>query len=415
MNPTYLGAELIRRPARTLAGLVSVAVGVALFITLAAYADAYRQAARVPLSDIGANVVAQRQGTVPKAFRGIVLPHSTAPIRHSEVEAVRALGGVQEVDEAVFFWDFEPRGFVIGLGLDPASAVAARLRAGLRGGRFFGLRDHGVAVADATYAAQAHVTVGSVVDVGGHAITVVGIAEVAQAGQLVEANLYLPLGDARALVAAAPNVRAVYAVRPDDDDILYIRADPARAPGVSAQLTHLLGKTAIVTTPRTFQAVLGSTFAMIDRFGALVGTAGLVVALAGLLRTAAAGLWERRRDIGLMRAVGWRRRDVIAQVAGETLILTALGEAGRARAGGCGDVGVALDPGRDPGAVGSDADAALPARRRGAGGGDRAARRADPRGRRAGTVGCGARWRGAREHLGGAAGGRGEARGGVAS
>lgn len=328
MNLSFVWAELSRRPTRTLAGLLSVSVGVALFISLAAYAGAYRQAARFPLTEIGANVVAQRQGTVPKAFRGIVLPHSTAPIHRSEVNAVRALPGVQDVGEAVFFWDFEPGGFVIGMGLDPASAVADRMRAGLRMGRFLRAGDHGVAVVDATYAAQRHVTVGGTVDVGGTPVTAVGIVETAQAGQLVDANLYLSLADARALVAAAPNVRAVHDIRADDNDILYVRTDPAHIVSVAAQLKQLLGKTAIVTTPRSFEDVLGSAFALIDRFGALVGLAGLVVAMAGLLRAAAAGLWERRRDIGLMRAVGWRRRDVVMQVAAETLALAAFGELG---------------------------------------------------------------------------------------
>ena len=326
MHLAFAWVELTRRPARTMAGLLSVAVGVALFLSLAAYAGAYRQAARVPLTEIGANVVAQRQGTVPKAFQGIVLPHSTAPIRQAEVSAIRALPGVQEVGEAVFFWDFEPGRFVIGLGLDPTSAVGGRLRAGLRAGRFLRVGDHGVAVADVTYAAQGHMAVGSLVDVAGRPTAIVGIVETAQAGQLVDANLYLPLADARALVAAAPNVRAVFHVRADDDDILYIRTDPAHGVRVAEQLQQLFGKTAIVTTPRTFEEVLGPTFALIDRFGALVGVVGLVVAMAGLLRVAAASLWERRRDIGLMRAVGWQRRDVIAQMAGETLILAALGE-----------------------------------------------------------------------------------------
>jgi hypothetical protein len=328
MKLSFVWAELSRRPARTAAGLLSVAVGVALFVSLAAYATAYRQAARFPLTEIGANVVAQRQGTVPKAFRGIVLPHSTAPIHRSEVDTVRSLPGVQEVGEAVFFWDFEPGGFVIGMGLDPASAVADRMRAGLRTGRFLRAGDHDVAVVDATYAAQQHVTVGGTINVGGKPVTSVGIVETAQAGQLVEANLYLPLSDARALVAAAPNVRAVHDIRTDDDDILYVRTDPAHTASVAAQLKQLLGKTAIVTTPRSFEDVLGSAFALIDRFGALIGLTGLVVAMVGLLRAAAAGLWERRRDIGLMRAVGWRRRDVVAQVAAETLALAALGELG---------------------------------------------------------------------------------------
>jgi hypothetical protein len=65
-----------------------------------------------------------------------------------------------------------------------------------------------------------------------------------------------------------------------------------------------------VITPRSFDRVLGATFALIDRFGLLVGLDGAVVAAMCLLRTTAAGLWERRRDVGVIWAVGWRRNNI---------------------------------------------------------------------------------------------------------
>ncbi len=335
MNPAYVLAELTRRPARTMAGLLSVAVGVALFITLLAYANAYRQAARFPLTEIGANIVAQRQGTVPKAFQGVVLPHSTAPIHRHEIETIQTLPGVQALAEAIFFWDFEHDGFLVGLGLDPSTAVGpGRLRAGLRAGRFLEAGDRGVAVADASYAAQKHLGVGDAVTIAGEPIRLVGIVDTSRAGPVANANLYVSLTDARAFASAAPNVRAVFDVRPDDADILFVRTDPSHAPSVSEQIRQVLGSKAIMTTPRSFEEVLGATFDLIDRFCLLVGLAGVMIAMAGLLRAVAAGLWERRRDIGLMRAVGWRRRDVVTQLAGETLVLTGLGElAGLALAG----------------------------------------------------------------------------------
>lgn len=58
MNLPYLLAELSHRPGRTLTAVLSVAVGVALFISLQAYAAGYRQAARPPLAQIGADIAA---------------------------------------------------------------------------------------------------------------------------------------------------------------------------------------------------------------------------------------------------------------------------------------------------------------------------------------------------------------------
>ena len=54
------------------------------------------------------------------------------------------------------------------------------------------------------------------------------------------------------------------------------------------------------------------------------GTAFLFAALI-LLRTVATGIWERRKEIGLMRAVGWRKREVIRELFTETLFVAFLG------------------------------------------------------------------------------------------
>jgi ABC-type antimicrobial peptide transport system permease subunit len=326
MNLSYVYAELRRRPGRTLASVLSVAVGVALFVSLQAYAAGYREAARAPLAQIGADIVAQRQGTVPEAFEGVLFPHSTAPIHQSEIDAIRKLPGVEDVGQAVFFWDFEPNSFLVGLGLDPGQTVGpGRLRTAVRAGRFLQPGDQGVAVADSSFASQNHLAVDDQVTVAGKPFILVGLVDTSRAGQLANANLYLPLADAQALSTAAPNVRAVFDFRADDANILFVKANATRATAIADEVKGILGNQAIVTTPGSFNEVLGSTFDLIDRFGLLVGLAGLLIAMAGLLRTTAASLWERRRDVGLMRAVGWRRRDVAGQLLAETLVLTALG------------------------------------------------------------------------------------------
>jgi hypothetical protein len=326
MNLKFLINELIRRPHRLLASLLAIGIGVALFISLQAYSEAYRNAARVPLSEIGSDIIAQKQGERPLAFEGVVFPHSTSPLHQEEIQAIRQMPGVLAIGQAVFFWYFEGERFVVGLGLDPGETVGpGRLRSAMRAGRFLQPGEQGVAVADTNYAADNHLQVGASVSISGKPFKLVGLVDTARAGQVANANLYIPLADAQALSISAPNVLAVHDFRPTDANILFIRADPSRAPAIAGQITTLLGKEAIVTTPRSFDQVLGATFSLIDRFGLLVGLAGLLVAMAGLLRTTAAGLWERRRDVGVMRAVGWRRKDVVQQLTFETLTLIGLG------------------------------------------------------------------------------------------
>ncbi|MCL4394596.1 MAG: ABC transporter permease [Chloroflexi bacterium] len=326
MNLHYLITELRHRPARTLTGILSIAMGVALFVSLQAYADGYRQAARAPLVQVGADLTAQRQGTVPAKFEGMVFPHSTAPIHRDEINQIRQLPGVQGVAEVLFFWSFEPSGFVAGLGLDPSDTFGpGRLKAAVTAGRFLQPGDHAVAVADTTYAQQNRLSVSSVVSLDGESFTIVGLADTSRAGQLASANLYIPLADARTLANAAPQVRSVFDIRPDDANLLFLKTDQTRVEEVAARVKTILGDKAIVSSGQSFAAELGSLFALIDRFGLLVGLIAFLFATALLLRVVASSMWERRREVAVMRAVGWRRRDVMLQLWSETLALAVAG------------------------------------------------------------------------------------------
>ena len=323
---SYLIAELTKRPFRTLTSILTIGIGIALFVSLQAYAGGYRAAARAPLSEVGADITAQRQGDVPEGFEGIVYPHSVAPLHRDEIEAIAAIPGVEAVAESLFFWSFEEDSFVAGLGFDPTVDFGpGRLKAGLVNGRFLTPDDHNVTLADASYAAQNGFELDDVVTIVGESFTIVGIIDTARVGQVANANLYLPLADVQAMSAVAPNVLAVHDMRPDDVNLLFLKAEQTQAEDVVAAAEAILGEKALVSSAESFGEQLGSLFDLIDRFGVIVGLVAFLFAVAILLRAIAAGVWERRREIGMMRAVGWRQRDISRQLLAETVLITLLG------------------------------------------------------------------------------------------
>jgi putative ABC transport system permease protein len=326
MKLSLVKAELLGRPARTLMGALSLAIGLALFLMLEAYGAGYREAARAPLTEIGSDIVAQREGVRPESFEGIVFPHSAAPIRAEQVDRITRTPGVEAIGRAMFFWSFQDDDLVVALGIDPGETVGpGRLRAGLREGRFLNLGETGAAVLDSSYAAQRGLAPGSSVDVAGTRFQVVGVVDTSRAGQVANANVYLPLSDAQRMVEAAPGVRAVHQPEAADVNVVFVRAHPALAAEVVKTANGILGQGALITTPQSFDKTLGATFGLIDRFGRLVGFAALLIAAAGLLRTVVGNLGERRRDIAVLRAVGWPRRTIAAQLAAETFGVVALG------------------------------------------------------------------------------------------
>jgi len=53
----------------------------------------------------------------------------------------------------------------------------------------------------------------------------------------------------------------------------------------------------------------------------------LLIGAVGLMNTMGMSIRERTREIGVLRALGWRRRRVLALILGESLVLTLLGGA----------------------------------------------------------------------------------------
>ena len=303
-----------------------MAFGVALLLSLQAYSTGYRLAARAPLAEIGADIAAQRQGKVPVAFEGILFPHSTAPIHRDEIDAMRRIPGVEDVGESVFFWDFEKSGFVVALGLDPSSKTGpARLKSAVLQGRFLEPGDRDAAVADATFARSNNLSLGSKVSIAGRPFEVIGIVDTSRIGQVANANIYIMVDDARTLAHAAKNVMAVHDFRPTDANIVFIKANQAKVESVAKAVGAVLGSQALVSSAQSFSDVIGQAYGLVDRFSWLVGLAGLLIAVVGLLRSISSALRERRRDIGVMRAVGWGRGNVSMQLTSEAVSLAAAG------------------------------------------------------------------------------------------
>ena len=72
----------------------------------------------------------------------------------------------------------------------------------------------------------------------------------------------------------------------------------------------------------------------------------LILGSVGMLNTMIMAVFERTREIGILRALGWRRRRVLALILGEAVCLGLVGAVARDRAGGHRPAGPAAGPDR---------------------------------------------------------------------
>jgi len=320
MNLHYLMNELYYQKRRTLTAILGLSIGIALLIILNALSMAYRQAAHAPLKEIGADITVQRPGDVPKDLAGAVFPCSAVTIRQSEVEKIQGLPGIRGVGKALLLWVFDPNRAWIVLGIEQNNTIGpAILRSSVTEGRFIE-EGKSEALVEVAYARQFGIKLGDTISVADKKFPVVGFIDASRAAKIAVANVYLPLAEAQQMAASSKGLQSVSPYDPGDVNLLFIKADQEKITPLAASLKDILGKKATVATPDSFLKLLGSLFALSDKFTLAASLIAIIVAILIAFKTMAGNIAERAREIGVLKAVGWTNRNVVTQLLMESVV-----------------------------------------------------------------------------------------------
>jgi len=320
MNLHYLGKELYYQKRRTMTAILGLSIGIALLIILNALSMAYRQAAHAPLQAIGADISVQRSGDVPKDLAGAVFPCSAVTIRQAEVEKIQGLPGIRGVGKGILLWVFDPNRAWIVLGIEQNNSVGpAILRSAVTEGKFL-QEGSSEALVEVAYARQFGIKVGDMISVAEKKYPVVGLVDASQAAKIAVANVYLPLAGAQDLAVSSKQLQSVSPYNSGDVNLLFIKADQEKIRDLAASLKNILGKNATVATPDSFLKLLGSLFALSDKFTLAASLIAILVAILIAFKTMAGNIAERAREIGVLKAVGWTNRNVVTQLLMESVV-----------------------------------------------------------------------------------------------
>jgi ABC-type antimicrobial peptide transport system permease subunit len=176
-----------------------------------------------------------------------------------------------------------------------------------------------VAVLDADYADQKDLAVGDTLTIRETDFEVVGIVAASAQGS-GGSDIYLPLAKAQTLAGQEGQINTVY-----------VKADSSNTIDAAERAIERLDPDATVTTSADLAdqvtGSLSSAANLASKLGSWLSVAalGTAVVLATLLTLAAVG--RRTREIGTLKALGWRTRRVVGQIMGETLVLGMVGGA----------------------------------------------------------------------------------------
>jgi ABC-type antimicrobial peptide transport system permease subunit len=304
----FIFKNLFRRKTRTLLTVLGIAVGVSMIVALGAIGEGMRSGYASMFGGSGADLTLMQSGSYDITMSGV---------DEQAIAGIAALPGVREATGLIvgnisapgaayfFVFGYDPQGFafekfrvVEGQALGQARRSAGNVREIMLGQQ-------------AAEVMKLHV--GDLIRLTGGTFKVVGIYSSGDGFE--DAASIVSLSDAQQLLQKHRQVGAIQVQVQDPRQIELIRA----------QLEKQFPRLSVSQSGEV--ADQAQMVQYIQVFAVIIALLALLVGGVGMTNTVMMSMFERTREIGTLRAIGWRRRRVMALIFGESLLLGLIGGA----------------------------------------------------------------------------------------
>jgi len=298
--------NLLRRKTRTLLTVLGVCVGVTAIIALGALADGFRAGYGSMMSGSKADLVLSQPDAMDVSYSAV--DESVGVVLGAMPEVKAASGMLQGLTQA----EGEPFFIVFGYSADSFMLDRFRIKEGV------GLYEHiprelrGTPALLGSAAAEVmDKQVGDTLRVTSTTYRIVGIYETGDAFE--DSAALLRLEDAQELLGKDRQV-----------SLFYIRLEE---PGLRSRLEERIVRQwpDLKVSGTTEFADKQSLQAILQAFVWVIGGLAIVIGGVGMLNAQLMAVFERTREIGVLRAMGWSRRRVLGMILGESVLVCLAG------------------------------------------------------------------------------------------
>jgi putative ABC transport system permease protein len=297
--------NVLHRPVRTLLTTLGLAIAIAAVTILVGISWNFERSFLTLYNSKGIDLVVVRAGSANQL---------SSSLDEKLADRLRQIDGVADVAASlVDTVAFEEQNLVSVLvdGWVPGSMLFRGIK--MLDGRPLEPGDHKSVILGRVLSLTLNKKAGDRLQISGEPFDVVGIFE--SESWFENGSLTMPLKTLQAMMGRQGQVTGllIQAKASDERFITDLRRRiESTIPGVAATPArdHVQGDTQI----RLARAMAWTTAAV-----------ALILGSVGMLNTMLMSIFERTREIGILRAVGWRRRRVLALVLGEALVIALLG------------------------------------------------------------------------------------------
>ena len=286
------------RPLRSLLSVIAIAIQVILVLLVVGLTSGVVSEWGKRVEGVGADILVQPPNS------SIFFAFSSAVMQESLGEQLEAVSGVDDVAPTVILT--EPKNLVMVYGIDYKRFNALSKGFLFRDGRPFEGPDE--VIADDIIAQTRHLKVGSHITLLNHVFTVCGIVAHGKG-----ARFFIPIRTAQEIAGAEKRVSMFYVRSKGDTE------------ATRAQILKLMPQNSVRSLSEYVSLMTSSNLPQLRPFTRTMVALGIMVSFLVVLLNMHTMVMERTREIGILKALGFSRFDVVRMLLGETLILTLMG------------------------------------------------------------------------------------------
>jgi putative ABC transport system permease protein len=293
-----LWSNLGIHPVRSGLSVIAIGLQVFLILIIVGLTSGVLSDWRSRAEGVGADLMVQPpNSSIFFSFSRAVMPDSIIP-------RIQQLPGVDEVSPVVILVDTKTLGVIYGIDYPTFNGMSKGFTF-LSGGPFTGAND---AIADDLAAQSRHLKVGGTVALMNRTFTVSGIVMHGKG-----ARFFVPMNTAQDIAGAEKRV-----------SMIYVRST-GNTEAVRTQILKLLPNYSVRSMAEYMSLMSSTNLPELKPFIRSFVVLGVVISFLVTLLTMYTMVLERRREIGILKALGSSRMEICTLILGEGLMLVTLG------------------------------------------------------------------------------------------
>jgi putative ABC transport system permease protein len=316
--------EISRRKTRSLLTILGIAFSITLLVSVTTISDGVRQSVSKPLALAGTDMVIQKHGE-PCAYRIVKLPTDINPMPEKVISQIKEYEEVDKIAGVLELWAFHNGKPTVVDGLDPEIKTIGPLKPSTEkgacceivAGRYLSNNDNdkNVAVVDKDFAQIINLQVGSKLPLGDREFNVIGIINIGKMARIAGAQVFIPLSTAQEMAGEGKIISNIFIK-------LKGTAEPEK---VKEKIKSILGENVSITTNSDLLATVAGLSFLTKEMTMGISILVIVFALLFIVKSSISAVNERIREIGIIKAIGWKDKDVKILITIENAIQGVIG------------------------------------------------------------------------------------------